>query len=426
MNAEILAAIAVFVLIFGAFSRRLEKSVITPPMAYVTFGLLISPTVLGLAQGLTASNENIKILAEATLAIVLFTDASRVQLNQLRQGYRLPLRLLGIGLPITIMGGTGLALMLFSSVLNPWEAAALATILAPTDAALGQAVVNSHRVPSCIRQAINVESGLNDGICLPVLLLFLALAEESEKATNATYWLTFSGRQIVFGVVMGVVIGYFGTKLIEKSLQRKWMNESFEDLSVLGLSFLAYTGAEMIGGNAFIATFCAGLVSGNVTSEAIQQKLYEFGEAEGQLLTLLTFLLYGAVMIIPSLAQATWQMWLYALGSLTVVRILGVAISMMGAKLQPVSIFFMGWFGPRGIASIVYGLAIVEEDNLLGSNIIFNTMAITVFLSIFVHGLTAYPGANWYGQKMLAQTDNSPISEMDPVAEMHVRLPWRS
>lgn len=426
MNAEVLAAIALFVLLFGSLSRRLEKSVITPPMAYVIFGLLISSAALGLTQGLSISNESIKVLAEATLAIVLFTDASRIQLNQLQQGYRLPLRLLGIGLPITIILGTGLALLLFPSALNPWEAAALATILAPTDAALGQAVVNSSRVPSFIRQAINVESGLNDGICLPVLLLFLALAEESETATNATYWLTFSSKQIGFGAVMGVAIGYFGSKLIEKSLQRQWMNESFEDLSVLGLSFLAYTGAEMISGNGFIAAFCAGLVSGNVTSESVRQKLYEFGEAEGQLLTLITFLLYGAVVIPSSLNQATWQMWLYAIGSLTIIRMLGVALSMIGSKLQPMSILFIGWFGPRGIASIVYGLAIVEEENLLGSSVIFNTMAITVFLSIFAHGLTAYPGANWYGQQMSAQADNIPIPEMKPVPEMPVRLPWRS
>ena len=424
MSAEILAAIAIFVLVFGAFSRRLEKSVITPPMAYVLFGLLLSSAALGITQNLSLSNEVIQVLAESTLAIVLFTDASRIQFSRLRQGYRLPLRLLGIGLPLTIALGTGLAMLLFPSALNPWEAAALATILAPTDAALGQAVVNSRRVPASIRQAINVESGLNDGICLPFLLLFLALAEESERATDALYWLTFGGRQIVFGAGLGIAVGYFGSKLVTKSLQRQWMNESFEDLSVLGLAFLAYTGADMIGGNGFIAAFCAGLVSGNVTSEAVRQTLYDFGEAEGQLLTLLTFLLYGAVMVVPSLGQATWQMWAYAIGSLTVIRMLGVAISTIGSKLQPISVLFIGWFGPRGIASIVYGLSILDEDNLSGSDTMFNTMAVAVFLSIFAHGLTAFPGANWYGKKMSAQADSTPMPEMKPVPEMAVRLPW--
>lgn len=425
MSSEFLAAIAIFVLIFGSFSRRLEKSIITPPMAYVLFGLLIGSAALGLTDGLSLSNEAIQILAESALAIVLFTDASRIQFKQLEAGYKLPLRLLGIGLPTTIIIGTVVALLLFPS-LNLWEAAALSTILAPTDAALGQAVVNSRQVPSFIRQAINVESGLNDGICLPFLLLFLALAEESETATDVIYWLGFSGKQIAFGVALGLAVGYFGSKLIGQSLERKWMNESFEDLSVLGLAFLAYTGADMLGGNGFIAAFCAGLISGNVTTEAVRQKLYDFGEAEGQLLTLVTFLLYGAVMVTSALGEATWQMWVYAIASLTVVRMLGVAISVVGSQLQPVSVLFIGWFGPRGIASVVYGITILDEDNLSGSDVLFNTMAVTVLLSIFAHGLTAFPGANWYGQKMSSKASSTPMREMKSVSELPVRLPWRA
>ena len=425
MTTEILAAIAIFVLVFGAFSRRLEKSILTPPMAYVVFGLIISSAALGLTDDLSLSNEAIQVLAESALTIVLFTDASRIQFGRLEAGYKLPLRLLGIGLPITIALGMGMALLLFPS-LNLWEAAALSTILAPTDAALGQAVVNSARVPSFIRQAINVESGLNDGICLPFLLLFISLAEESETATDITYWLVFSGKQVVFGAAVGIAVGYLGSKLIGKSLGRKWMSESFEDLSVLALAFLAYTGADMIGGNGFIAAFGAGVVSGNVTTEAVRQKLYDFGEAEGQLLTLVTFLLFGAVMVVPALSASTWQMWVYAIASLTFIRMTGVAISALGSKLQPISLLFVGWFGPRGIASIVYGLTILDEDDLLGGDIIFNTMAVTVFLSIFAHGLTAFPGANWYGKKMSNQANNKPLSEMKPVAELPVRLPWKS
>ena len=426
MNEQAIAAIAIFVLVFGSIPGRLEKSVITPPMAYVTYGLLLSSAVLGLIKEVHITNEVIRVLAEITLALVLFTDASRIQLKRLRQEYNLPLRLLGLGLPITIALGTILALLLFPTQLSIWEAAVLATILTPTDAALGQAVVNSPRVPASIRQAINVESGLNDGICLPLLLLFLALAEESDRATDASYWLTFSGKQIVFGALIGIAVGYFGSKLIIKSLQRKWMSESFEDLSVLGLSILAYTCVEIIGGNGFIAAFCAGLTLGNTASKSTRQKLYDFGEAEGQLLTLISFLLYGAVMVSPSFSEANWQMWLYAVGSLTVMRMLGVAIASIGSKLQPLSILFIGWFGPRGIASIVYGLVIVEEENLPSSDLIFTTMVITVLISVFAHGLTAYPGANWYANRMSDKQDTQrPMPEMKPVREMPVRLPWR-
>ena len=426
MNEQAIAAIAIFVLVFGSISGKSEKSVITPPMAYVTYGLLLSSAALGLIEEVNITNEVIKVLAEITLALVLFTDASRIQLKRLRQGYNLPLRLLGLGLPITIVFGTILALILFPTELNIWSAAVLATILTPTDAALGQAVVNSSRVPASIRQGINVESGLNDGICLPLLLLFVALAEESDRATDASYWLTFSGKQIVFGAAIGIAVSYFGSKLIIASLRRKWMNESFEDLSVLGLSILAYAVAQLVGGNGFIAAFCAGLTLGNTASQSTRQKLYDFGEAEGQLLTLLSFLLYGAVMIVPSLSQATWSMWLYAIGSLTLTRMLGVALSTVGSKLQPLSVLFIGWFGPRGIASIIYGLVIVEEENLPSSDLIFTTMVITVLISVFAHGLTAYPGANWYANRMSDKQDTQrPMPEMKPVREMPVRLPWR-
>ena len=424
MNHEALAAIAIFILFFGSISRRLEKSIITPPMAYVLFGLLISSSVLGIIQEVKVTNEFIKILAEITLAILLFTDASRIKLKELRQEYTLPLRLLGIGLPITIILGTGLALLLFGDRFNIWSAAALSTILAPTDAALGQAVVNSSRVPASIRQAINIESGLNDGICLPILLLFFSLAEESNS--DAAYWFGFASQQIVFGTAIGIAVGYFGIKLIAYSLRRKWMSDSFEYLAVLGLSILAYACAEMIGGNGFLSAFSAGLTLGIIGTEGVLKHLQSFGEAEGQLLTLLSFLLFGAVMVLPSLQNVTWQVWLYGVGSLTMARMLGVAIALVGLKLQLDSTLFLGWFGPRGIASIIYGLLITEKSGIQGNELIFTTMVVTVLISIFAHGITAYPGSIWYANRITDKKDiYHKMPEMKSVAELPVRLPWR-
>ena len=425
MNHEALAAIAIFILFFGLISRRLEKSIITPPMAYVLFGLLISSSALGIIQEVKINNEFIKILAEITLVILLFTDASRIKLKELRRDYNLPLRLLGIGLPITIILGTGLALLLFDDRLNLWSAAALATILAPTDAALGQAVVNSSRIPASIRQAINIESGLNDGICLPILLLFFSLAEETANS-DAAYWFGFASQQIVFGTAIGIAIGYFGIQLIIYSLRRQWMNDSFEYLAVLGLSILAYACAEIVGGNGFLAAFSAGLTLGIIVNESVLKHLQSFGEAEGQLLTLLSFLLFGSVMVLPSLQNVTWQVWLYALGSLTLTRMLGVAIALIDLNLQLDSNLFLGWFGPRGIASIVYGLLIIEKSGIQGSELIFTTMVVTVLISIFAHGVTAYPGSIWYANRIADKKDiHHRMPEINPVAELPVRLPWR-
>ena len=423
MNEEALAAIAIFVLIFGLISRRLEKSIVTPPMAYVVFGLLISSSALGLIQEVKVTNELIRVLAEITLAVLLFTDASRIQLKQLRQEYNLPLRLLTIGLPLAIVLGTILAILLFPD-LNLWEAAVLSTILAPTDAALGQAIVNSSRIPASIRQAINIESGLNDGICLPILLLFISLAEETES--GAAYWLKFASQQVIFGVFIGIAVGYLGIKAIAHSLKRDWIANSFEDLAVLGLSILAYTCAEITGGNGFIAAFVAGLIVGIVGTKSTLKHLQEFAEAEGQLLTLISFLLFGAVMVIPSVNNASWQMWLYAAISLTLVRMISVAIAFCGLKLQPDSTLVVGWFGPRGIASIIYGLLIMEKEGLQGSELIFSTMVITVFISIFAHGITAYPGSIWYANRIENKKHlHDRMPEMNPVPEFPVRLPWR-
>ncbi|HHP7232565.1 MAG TPA: cation:proton antiporter [Xenococcaceae cyanobacterium] len=428
MNKAALFAIAIFVLGYGLISRRLEKSIVTPPMAYVTFGLLISSSFLGLVRDVRVTNEVIRILAEITLTIILFTDASRIKLKQLRQEYNIPLRLLSISLPVSIILGTVLAMLLFPTELNIWEAAALGTILAPTDAALAQAVVNSSRVPICIRQGINIESGLNDGICLPILLFFISLAEASQPVDlpTLTYWLTYTGKEIILGAAMGLGLGYFGSKLITKSVQSQWMNTSFEDLSALGLSILAYTGAELIGGNGFIAAFCAGFTLGNIATKSIVQCLHEFGEAEGQLLTLISFLLYGAVMVIPAVTAATWQIWLYGIGILLIIRLIGVAIAVSSLKLQLESIFFVGWFGPRGIASIIYGILIVERENFQGSELIFTAMVVTVLISIFAHGLTAFPGAKWYAKRISDKHEmHDRMPEMITAEEVPVRLPWR-
>jgi len=321
-----------------------------------------------------------------------------------------------------ILFGTILATWILPE-LNLWEAAALATILTPTDPALSQAVVNSRRVPIFIRQTINVESGLNDGICLPILFIFFSLAEITNQPEKPLFWLEFTAKQILLGPLIGIVIGYLSGWLITQSVQKQFINNAFESLLVLGISVLAYSGAEVIGGNGLIAAFFAGLAIGN-TAESICQCLYEFGEAEGQLLILLIFLLFGATMIPPSWEQLNWEIIVYTIMSLTVVRFLAVTISFLGLKLQPITILFVGWFGPRGVASVLYGLLLLEKQAIFEQQIIFSTVMITILTSIFIHGLTAFPAVNWYGKQMEQVSEHLP--EMKVVSELPVRLPWRN
>ncbi len=216
-----------------------------------------------------------------------------------------------------------------------------------------------------------------------------------------------------------MAVGYIGGWLITKSVDRKWMNHSFEDLSVLGLALLAYSLAELVGGNGFIGAFCAGLTLGN-TAKSICECLYEFGEAEGQLLVLLIFMIYGSTMVFPALSLGNWHIWLYGILSLTLVRMLGVAISCKGMKLRQDTILFLGWFGPRGIASVLYGLLVLEQESVVGNGIIFTTMVITVLCSVFAHGITAFPCANWYA-KSIATVDQD-MPEMITIKAMPTRL----
>ncbi len=421
MESLALVIVALSILAFGLISGRVQKSVITPPIVFVFFGLLVSQVGLGLLE-FDIDNRFIHILAEITLVLVLFTDAARIDLRALRNEHNLPVRLLSFGLPLTILLGALIATGLFED-LSIWEAAVLAVILAPTDAALGQAVVGSPLVPVRIRQALNVESGLNDGLVLPALLITLSLATATGQEESVGFWVQFVALQLLLGPLVGIGVGFLGGKLVELGGRSGWMNHTFQDLSALGLSLLAFAGADLVGGNGFIAAFCAGLTLGNC-SRAICECLYEFAEAEGQLLTLVIFMIFGAVMAPMVIGHLTWQIVLYGLLSLTVIRLLPVAVSLSGARMQWDTVLFLGWFGPRGLASILFALLVVEESSLPGREVILVIVVVTVLLSVFGHGLTAYPGAKWYGRRVEKSGRKPGTGENLPVSEMPVRLPF--
>ena len=414
MNLATLAIIALGILLFGLVSNRLQMSVATPPMAFTGLGLLLG--AFGLMQ-LNVESSLVEILVELTLVIVLFTDATRIDLMLLRRQYGLAIRLLGVGLPLTIAAGAGVGALLFPDF-GFWEVAVLAAILAPTDAALGQAVVSDKRVPVRIRQTLNVESGLNDGLALPVVLLFISLA--GMEAEGAGVWLRFISLQLLLAPLVGVLVGYIGGELVDRATRAKWMNVTFSQLAALALALLAFALAELVGGNGFIAAFVAGLTLGNTKREVCHQ-LYEFAETQGQLLTLFVFLIFGAVMVGPAFAALSWRVGLYALLSLTLIRMVPVALSLLGARLQTNTVLFLGWFGPRGIASIIYGLLLLEHGVAQGEAL-FNLIALTVLLSTFLHGLTAVPFAELYGDRTEAMKDEPDMPEMESVTEMPLRF----
>ena len=411
MDVTGVLAITLALIAFGLISRKIEGSILTGPILFSAFGLIAGPAAFGLIP-LQISNEGLHLLAEVTLILVLFSDAANIDLAQLRRDHNLPIRMLLIGMPLTIALGAMVALLFFDG-LGPWEAALLAAILAPTDAALGQAVVSNRLVPVRIRQALNVESGLNDGVALPFILIFAAFASAMQAETNAAEWLVFGAKQVVFGPLAGIAIGYVGAKLVSSCYRRQWMSASAEGMIALGLAFGAFALAEVVHGNGFIAAFVGGLTFGNTLKQKCQF-LYEFAESEGQILILLTFTAFGAAMIPQAMAAVTIIHIAFGILVLTVLRMLPIQLSLIGTGIKPVTSTFLGWFGPRGLASILFVLLILEEAELANESTLFAAVIVTVTLSVALHGMSAGPAARWYGsmsQRMGECEENRPVSD---------------
>jgi NhaP-type Na+/H+ or K+/H+ antiporter len=412
-------AILICFLLAGAISRRIRGTIITLPMVYTFFGIILGGLVLDIIP-LTLEDGVIELIAEITLVIILATDASRIKVENLLRDHNLPTRLLGIGLPLTMLAGAVAAVLLFSE-LSFWEAVVLGVVLAPTDASLGQSVVSNKLVPARIRQSLNIESGLNDGIAVPFLLLALSIASSEALFETPFHFLADLGLQVILGILAGVAVGYLGGKFLQLGQKIGWISRVYQKISALVLILIAYSIAELIGGNGFIAAFVFGITFSRIELEEYDD-LHEYIEVEIAILMLLTYLLFGAVMLPPAILAFSPDLLLYAGLSLTLVRMIPVWISLIGTKLNPMTTIFLGWFGPRGIASILYIFIVLEERSLPGLDIIYAAAMITVFFSILAHGITAAPGANTYGKRIARMGEEDKVLvERKAVPEIPLR-----
>jgi len=387
-----LGLIACALFAFALLSRRVEGTVVTGPMVFVAVGLIAGWTGAvdfgSAAHGGSeeATREVVFLVAEIALVLLLFTDAARIDPRTLR-GNQLPARLLGVGLPLTIGLGALVGLLVLTD-LDAWECAIVATVLAPTDAALGQAVFSSPAVPARIRQGLEIESGLNDGGSVPFLMLFIALAAAEEGVGGG--WLRFTAEQIGFGALVGVAAGALGGLALLRAARRHWATTVYERLGLAAVAIVAFVAADEIGGNGFIAAFVAGSAAG-VTAGPLREHMIDFAEEEGELLKVAVLVIFG-VFAANALGAVTWPMVAYGLLSLTVIRMLPVAIALAGQGLGAGEIAFVGWFGPRGLASVILALVVIEEEpQLAGIDQIFLVMTVTVLMSVVAHGLTAAP-----------------------------------
>jgi len=390
-----LALTAAAFVVFGVMSVPLRRGVLTAPMLCTLAGIATG-WALGPKHAIALDNPVIAAIGEVALAIVLFTDASGANRRRVRRDWGLPARLLAIGLPLTILAGTVAGLWLFPAL--PWVwSAVIAVVLAPTDAALGIAVLLNDAVPQRIRDALNVESGLNDGIALPVLLALLEVARTPSSALGDAGWMLRALAEIGAGTAIGAAIGVGGGRLVDAAWRRGWMDETFARLVTPGLAMLTYAFAQFADQNGFVAAYVAGLMLA-VRSPGLRERLHEFGEADGMQFALFVFLLFGMVMV-----PAAWPAWdgamlVYALASLTVVRMLPAGISLAGTRLGTPAVLFVGWFGPRGIASVLYVAVLLQAFGVTRLPVVFPVVVLTVLLSVLLHGVTAAPLAAAYGR----------------------------
>jgi NhaP-type Na+/H+ or K+/H+ antiporter len=381
----------VLVLGFALVSRRLGRWSITAPIVFMVAGFALTRS--GVVDS-DVSVEEIRVVAEATLVLALFDDASRVPVRALRQDAGLPARLLGIGLPLAMVAGTLAGALLFRG--HSWFVlAALAAILAPTDAALGATIMDEPRIPERLRRLVNVESGLNDGLATPFVLFLLAGATAEESGTSVTQAAVSALQELAIAVVLGLVVGVVGARLLAWVRIRGWSDPRLEPVGVLAMAMLTYALALVTGGNGFVAAFVGGLAFGQARPRDGEDDELELTEELGTLLGFAVWLGFGVIVerLLPGVTPA---MVGYAVLSLTVVRMVPTALALIGGGLPRDDVLLVGWLGPRGLASIIFAILSLEWLDGADAELVVGTVTTTVVLSVLAHGLSAGPLARRY------------------------------
>ena len=398
------AIMVLFAFVFSVIAGRVERSAVSGPIIFIAFGLIAGPVGLGLLD-MEVKAVELRVVADLTLALVLFIDAANADLATLRTHATIPRRMLLIGLPLCIALGVGTGLVIFPDI-SFYEICILATMLAATDAALGKGVVTNKAVPARIREGLNAESGLNDGMCVPVLLVFLALATGTGGEDGSTMLaLELVAREIGIGLAVAVVLTLVGVKLMTLSIQRGWFTEVWVQIPVVTLALACFTTAQSLHGSGYIAAFVGGLLFGHFAREKTH-RLVMAGEGIAELLAMLTWLVFGAAVIGQLWATMTLDVVIYSLLSLTLIRMLPNVIALTGTGEKLETKLFLAWFGPRGLASIVFFI-IVANANLPSESVLAHVVVCTVTLCVIAHGLTANAWARGIGRRLNTEQESA-------------------
>lgn len=391
------ALAAILILFLGILTEYLKGTYVTPPMVCVVVGFLVGAGGFEvLPESFTLDNQGIQAVFRITLVLVLFADSSKIHIKSVWKQHTIPLRMLMIGVPLYIIFGMGAGKLLFNNI-GLWEIALLASILACTDAALGQSMLSSPEIPENEKQILLLESNLNDGFVLPIIL-FLGICDSVWAGVQYTeYWVWFVTIQFGGGIIFGFLVGYLGGHLLRWISKLKKVNCAFEQLATFSIALLSYAVAESVHGNGFIAAVIAGLTIQNY-GKGVSLHHRDYAEAHSQLFSLLTFLIFGALVMNDALVNLTWNTVIYSILSLSLVRLAAIVLSLWGTKIPEKSKWLLGWFGPRGVASLLFVLLVVDSFPIAHNKEIYLVVSFTVLMSVFLHGLTAIPIANWYGR----------------------------
>ncbi len=381
-------ALALVILVWGLVSGRLARYSVTLPIVLVGVGAVLATAEV---LAIDIESEAVRRIVELALAILLFADATKITARWLRDSGRLPLRMLTVGFPLTVVAGFGVGLLLLPAT-DIWIVALLAAALAATDAALASPVILDARVPARLRRIIDVESGLNDGVATPLVLFFLAGAVASGGPSGAEPPLVHLLVEFAIGLVVGVIAGAAGARALVLARRSRWSSAAGERLAVLTLPVLAYLAADAVGGNGFVAAYVAGIAAGTLARDMVAGERLQLTSDVGTLLASVVWFLFGA--LIPEVVAdgVPGTVLLYAVLALTLTRMVPVALALTRSGLGVRDVLFLGWLGPRGLASILFGLIAVEELRAFGlteaADLVTQVIVVTVGLSVLLHGLT--------------------------------------
>jgi NhaP-type Na+/H+ or K+/H+ antiporter len=387
VNTETTLVLTVSVLCYAVVSGVVRRWYLAPALIFVVLGVALGPSCLGLLEA-DAHASGFTVLANVALTVILFNQASALDLRVVLRRGHISLRLLGFGIPITIALGT-LTAVLVLPALPFWEAVCLAIIVAPTEVALVDALLEDRRIPEHVRHALSIESGFYDGFALAALLAAIALASEQTRPA-AGHWAWFAFRTEFVSLAAGVVIGALGGLVISKSSARGWMSGVWAQLATLALAIVCFTVGERLHGSGFVAAFAGGLTFAIASSKSVDQPATtQVSDAAGQLLELLVFALFGAAVVVPSWRDAGWRVVIFAALAVIAVRVAAVALALVGSGLPARSTLFIGWFGPRGIGTLVLGLIVIERGEIQHGALITQAVVVAVTVSLVVHSITA-------------------------------------